>query len=267
MSHSHKPHRRTRRVLAPLALITLGVILLSGCYNVPTDMTAIRIGGGLENSKPKGCIKPGNRNNMPGNDDYVYFPISEREWDATGQKGSDGGQFASVTKDSVEMQTPVTIRFTLITTCKQLNQVLHQVRPALRGGVRGGRHLQQGLDHPAPQVGQGPGDATLDRIVQDYNWRSVWNDPKTKVEIEKRMNEAEIDGLDGGPGPRRVLRGDLGADRQAAHRRTQKLAKAVAAEQTNVAKAQSAEAQAKADLTKARGRGRGAAGGGQEAPR
>ena len=40
-----------------------------------------------------------------------------------------------------------------------------------------------------------PTDQTLDRIVQDYNWRSVWNDPKTEVEIEQRLTK-ELQGKD-----------------------------------------------------------------------
>jgi hypothetical protein len=157
-----------------------------------------------------------------------------------------------VTKDSVQMYIPVTVRFTLITECEKLKEFY--TRYARRYGVEfedDGSYNKQWITLLRKLVAD-PSDATLDRIIQDYNWRAVWNDPQTKVDIEKRLNEALtadnslltqtakgqfFDGISvlvGKPEPV-----------------NQDLAKAVAAEQTNVAQAQSEEAQARADKLKA----------------
>lgn len=88
--------------------------------------------------------------------------------------------------------------------------------------------------------------------MQKHNWRAVWNDPATKVEISKELDDAlsaydsllvetaggqyftGISVLIGKPEP-------VNKD----------LAEAAASEQTKVAEAQAAEAQAEADVAKA----------------
>lgn len=106
-----------------LAAVAVGAaLLLSGCmgYSVPSDMVALRVGAGpIESAKVKEC-KPASDRGFFTNDDYRLFPTSEREWDATGQEGSDSERFRSVTRDNVEMAIPVTIRLTLDTECKVL---------------------------------------------------------------------------------------------------------------------------------------------------
>ena len=241
-----------KRIITLLMLALLALSLSSCGYSVPSDMVAVRVGSGpFEAKKVKGCVKSSDRGFWT-NDTYVYLPTSEREWDATGQKGSDSGAFTSVTRDSVEMEIPVTVRFTLITDCDTLKEFY-------TGYIRryGVEFDNDGTYNDAwltllRKLVRDPADATLDRIIQGYDWRKVWNDPATKVEIEKRLNdELSKDGslldvtakgeffegvsvLIGNPRPRNA-----------------ELAAAVALEQTNVAKAQSAEAQAKADRAKA----------------
>jgi regulator of protease activity HflC (stomatin/prohibitin superfamily) len=241
-------------VIAIVTVITLIVLLIAfRGYSVPSDMVAIRVGAGpFEASKIKGdCIQPSTRGYLT-NDDYQYFPTSEREWDATGQKGSDGDRFKSVTQDNVEMSVPVTVRFTLITECDTLKDFY--IRYARRYNVEfknDGSYNDEWITLLRKLVAD-PADATLDRIIQDYTWRKVWNDPATKVEIEKRFNDALasdtslmvqtakgafFDGISVLVGKPEPTNPDL--------------AKAVAQEQTNVAQAQAAEAQAKADKARA----------------
>jgi len=241
-------------------VVVIGLFAFHG-YSTPSDMVAIRVGGGpVEAKKVKGdCIQPSTRGYFT-NDSYHYFPTSEREWDATGQDGSDSGRFKSVTKDNVEMYIPVTVRFTLITECDTLKDFY--TKYARRYGVEfkngddtyeetAANYNQQWLTLLRKLVAD-PTDTTLDRIVQDYNWRNVWNDPTTKPEIERKLAEE--------------LRGEDSLLVQTAHKAyfdnisvlvgkaqpvRKALSDAVAEEQTNVAKAQSAEAQAKADEAKA----------------
>lgn len=239
-----------------VALTIVGLLTaasLSSCgYSVPSDMVAVHVGEGpFEARKVKDC-KDSSTRGWWTNDTYEYFPTSEREWDATGQNGSDSGRFRSVTQDSVEMYIPVTVRFTLKTDCETLKDFYNKY--ARRYGVHfdnDGTYNDEWITLLRKLVAD-PSDATLDRIIQDYTWRKVWNDPETKVDIEKRYNEEltrdnslleqtakgvyfeGISVLIGKPQPV-----------------NEELATAVAAEQTNVAKAQSEEAQANADTAKA----------------
>lgn len=245
--------RMKRFLLIPVLAAT--AVLLSSCgFSTPSDMVAVVVGAGpFESSKVKGCKNVSERAFFwETNDQYKYFPTSEREWDATGQDGSDSGRFKSVTNDNVEMYIPVTVRFTIDTECDKLKEFY--TRYARRYGVEfdnDGSYNKQWITLLRKLVAD-PSDATLDRIIQDYNWRDVWNNPETKVLIEKRFNDAlssdnsllvqtakgeffnGISVLVGKPEPV-----------------NEELAKAVALEQTKVAEAQSAEAQAKADAAKA----------------
>lgn len=235
-----------------VGLLLLAVTMSSCGYSVPSDMVAIRVGSGpFEAKKIKECKEPSTRGWWT-NDKYEYFPTSEREWDATGQDGSDSGRFKSVTQDSVEMYVPVTVRFTLKTDCKDLKEFY------TRYARRYGAHFDSNGDYNTQWVTllrklvADPADQTLDRIIQTYPWRKVWNDPATKTAIEKALNDAltsdnsllvqtakgeffeGISVLIGAPQPVNP-----------------ELATAVAQEQTSVAQAQSQEAQAKADAAKA----------------
>jgi hypothetical protein len=236
-----------------LVIALIVTLLFFRGYSVPSDMVAVRVGAGpFEASKIKGDCVPSSTRGFFTNDDYEYFPTNEREWDATGQDGSDAGRMQSVTKDSVQMYIPVTVRFTLITECDTLKDFY--TRYARRYGVEfenDGTYNKQWLTVLRKLVAD-PSDATLDRIIQDFDWRKVWNDQQTKVDIEKRLNEALqaenslltttakgtfFDGISvlvGKPEPI-----------------NKELATAVAQEQTKVAQAQSEEAQAKADEAKA----------------
>jgi regulator of protease activity HflC (stomatin/prohibitin superfamily) len=234
-------------------VVAVMAVMLTGCFSVPSDMAAVEVEESpTQARKVVGCKPPATRGFWT-NNEYNLFPTSEREWDATGQDGSDSGRFTSVTKDNVEMYVPVTVRFTLITECDTLKSFY--TKYARRFGVEfkdNGEYNAAWITVLRKLV-KDPTDTTLDRIVQDYNWRDVWNNPKIKPEIERRLDEA--------------LQSDNSLLVQTAHKRyfdnisvlvgraepvQAELAEAVALEQTNVAKAQSAEAQAKADEAKAR---------------
>ena len=251
-----------RRILGAVILAVVALFAFSACgYNVPADMVAVHVKSGPNDSKQVvGCVPSASRKHWwSTNDDYPLFPTSEREWDATGQKGSDSGDFTSVTKDKVVMEIPVTIRFTLKTDCPTLMKFYTSY--ARRYGVQfkaDGTFDETGANYNAGWVTvlrklvADPGDQTLDRIVQQYNWQNVWNDPKTKTAMEQQMNDAlqsdnslmvqtakgsYFDGISvliGTPQPQ-----------------NQDLATAVASEQTLVAQADAARAQAKADKAKA----------------
>lgn len=226
-------------------------LLMGGCgYSVPSDMVAVHIQKGMfQAKKVVGCKDPSTRGWWT-NDDYAYFPTSEREWDATGQSGSDAAPFSSVTRDKVVMQIPVTIRFTLKTDCKTLKDFY--VKYARRYGAKfesDGKYNNE-WETLLRKLVADPSDQTLDRIVQGYDWNAVWNDPAVKAEIEQKMTEE--------------LRSNASLLIQTAHTSyfdgisvligkpipPKALADQVAQTQTRVAKAQAEEAQANADVKK-----------------
>jgi hypothetical protein len=237
-------------------LLIAATLVLGGCgYNIPPDMVALRVGAGpFEPKKIKECIPPTDRKLFfETNDSYHHFPTSEREWDATGKKGSDSAPFTSVTKDNVVMQIPVTVRFTIKTECEDLKKFYAKyVRRYGAEFKSNGEYNEQWETLLRKLVGD-PADQTLDRIVQNYEWRKVWNDPKTKVAIEREFNKAlsspkslmvqtakdsYFDGIS-------VLVGTPQPDRQ-------ELKDAVALEQQAVADAKSKEAEAGAREAQAR---------------
>lgn len=253
------PNRR-RLALAGTIAVSVVLVLLVGAmafgtgFKTASDMVAIRVGAGpTEAPKVKGCIPSNERQWFwQTNDKYFYFPTSEREWDATGQRDSDAPQMKSVTSDSVIMNIPITIRFSLKTDCADLTAFY--TKYARRYGVKfagDGTYNRAWITVLRKLIGD-PTDQTLDRIVQTYKWRDVWKNPETKVEIEKKLNDAlqsdtsllvqtakgsYFDGIS-------VLVGTPDPDNQ-------ELKDAVAREQAAVSDAQSKEAEARARAAQA----------------
>ena len=128
--------KKSRLKSLALALVGGGLMIsLTGCgYNIPSDMVAVHITKGpFQAKKVVGCVDSSQRKYWT-NDDYPLFPTSEREWDATGQKGSDSTTFQSVTKDKVIMDIPVTVRFSLIVPSEiALDNMGLATRSTLRG--------------------------------------------------------------------------------------------------------------------------------------
>lgn len=243
-----------RMKMAALALVGGGLVIgMSGCgYNTPSDMVALHITKGpFQSKKIVGCVEPSQKKVWT-NDDYPLFPTSEREWDATGQSGSDSQSFQSVTKDKVIMDVPVTVRFTLKTDCPTLTKFYTSYVRRYGAHFESDGTYNDQWETLLRKLVADPADQTLDRIVQQYNWQNVWNDPKTKTDIEKQLNDAlesdnslmvqtakgsYFDGIS-------VLVGTPIPDNK-------DLAAQVASEQTLVAQADAERAQAKADQAKA----------------
>lgn len=243
--------KRNRAVKGGLLAVAAAVILSSCGFSTASDMVAVQEGRGWEAKKVKGCKNP-NERSLVGNDHYAYYPTNERYWEATGADSADAGRMKSVTNDNVEMYIPVTLQFSMITDCETIKE-FH-----LKHGRRSGAYLNEDGEYDQAWLDMlerliaTPADATLDRIIQDYNWRDVWNDPATKTAMEKSLTEAvnssnsllvqraqgkyfeDFTVLIGKPQPV-----------------NEELARAVAAEQTAVATAKSAEAQAKAQEAQA----------------
>ena len=240
-----------KKKLAVVATVASALLISSCGFSTPSDMVAVQEGRGAEAKKVKGCKAP-NERGFWGNDHYAYYPTNEREWVATGQDSADAGRFKSVTNDNVEMYIPVTIQFSMITDCETITDFY------MKHGRRNKAYFDEDGNYDSNWINTleklvaTPADAALDRIIQNHNWRDVWNDPSTKTEIEKAFTES--------------LNGDASLLVQRAQGKyfedfsvligkpepvQDALAAAVAEEQTAVATAKSAEAQAAAQEAQA----------------
>jgi hypothetical protein len=242
---------RFRTVIA--VLIGLAVIMLaSGCSSVSTDSDLVGLhykGGSFSATKFADCVPASTRDyNGPG-DKYYLYPNSQRDFDATGGEGSDAQPITVASSDNAELKVPVTLNFTLKSDCKTLQRFHEKLGNRYHAFWEDGQassDIPDGWRVVLNKVMAKPLDATLDRIAQKYPWRSVWNDPKVKVEMEQQLT-ANIESL-----VNRKAGGEYFENFSVLIQKPDPvnagLKSAIAQEQTSVAKARAAEAQAKADV-------------------
>ena len=177
---------RALGVLTGLVVLAglVAVIAASSVSTGPNEV-AIQIGGGpLEDEAFKGCIPASTKENFnsPG-DDYVTYSTSQRDWDATGQDGSDSGPYHVVSLDNVEMQVPIIVRFYQITDCETLEKFYNNL------GQRYGAYILEdgsgssGWEVMIRKIISDPVDVELGRIAQKYQWTVIRNNPKVRTEI------------------------------------------------------------------------------------
>lgn len=236
--------------LALMALVAM--VALSACSSVSTDSDLAALhykGGSFSATKFADCVEPSTKDyNGPG-DKYYLYPNSQRDFDATGGEGSDSGPITVASADNAELKIPVTLNFDLKNDCKSLQKFHENLGNRFHAYWDNG---QASDDIPAGwrvvlnKVMAKPLDATLDRIAQKYPWRSVWNDPKVKVEMESELT-ANIETL-----VNRKAGGEYFENFSVLIQKPEPvnegLKAAIADEQINVAKARASEAQAKADV-------------------
>lgn len=179
--------------LLALGLLVAGGVGLMAASSVNTgpNLVALQIGGGpIEDRAIKRCIPAGTHENFnsPG-DKYAYYPLSERDWDATGQSGSESAPLKSVSRDNIEMQIPIVVRFSMVTDCKTLKAWYNEHGQRYGATLTDDGAITPGWDLALRKLVADPLDAQLDRIVQKYPWRQVWNDPAVKAEMEKEVSD------------------------------------------------------------------------------
>lgn len=180
--------------------IALGVVaalalLLSGCATASTgpDLIAVHYSGGTTSQKKfQDCLDPSSRSGFDPGDTYAAYPTRQVSFDATGGEDSESEPFTVVSKDNAELRVPATVTFRLVADCKTLRKMHETI-----GARYGASFDANGNSSEAPKgwtrmlnftIGK-PLDQVLDRTSQDNTWRSLWNDPKVKAEVERRANE------------------------------------------------------------------------------
>ena len=96
--------RRVGLVVAAVVAVLVVASFSTSSVSTGPNQIAVQIGGGpIEDARFKGCVPAGTHENFnsPG-DTYVTYSSSQRDWDATGQEGSDATPFKVVSADNVE---------------------------------------------------------------------------------------------------------------------------------------------------------------------
>lgn len=183
-------------VIVAAVVVVLGLCSLAAASSVSTgpNEIALQIGGGpLENAALKGCVAPSTRQNFnsPG-DHYINYSSSQRDWDATGQGGSDSGAFKVVSGDNVEMQIPVIVRFYQITDCKTLQRFYTNLGQRYGAYIRPDGSGSVGWETMIRKIVADPVDVELGRIAQKYDWTVIRNDPRVRTEIASTLRDGIV---------------------------------------------------------------------------
>lgn len=257
--------KRATIIIAALLM----ALSMTGCgVSVPSDMARIHMGDGMfENKTPKGCVAPGTKDNSITNDEYPLYPVNEREWDASVNDDADSGRYKSVTKDNVEMYIPLNVRFNLIAPMSEDEESKDDERCAtliefhMKYGRRYGVEFEDDGSYNDEWIDvlrrliHDPVETSLDRIVQGYNWRDVYNNPDTKTEIEEKLLDPSMGIV---PFIERSAKGtffeNFAVSMGSAEPVNDSLQAAIAEEQNLVASSQARKAEAEAQEAEARAR-------------
>ncbi len=235
-----------------LALGAVGVALISpllfltGCgVSTTPGVTKVHVGSGpFEDPAFKTCVAPSTKNNMPTNDAYFAYPVSERDLDATGQDGSDFAAITVLSKDNAEMRIPVTLRFNMAADCRTLQEFHRAYGERYAAYLNDDGTSTAGWMLMLRKLMYDPMDTTLDEIAKKYTWREMLNNAAAQNEMQSALVE-NIDQIvaDNAKGEYFenfvvLMKKPTPANRD--------LQAAVEAEQEAVATAQSAEAEARA---------------------
>lgn len=235
------------------AVVTVGVLLvvgLSSCSSVSTatDQVALEYNG--YNVIPadqsfEGCHEGGKQSySGPGNE-FVYFPVNQRSFDATGSESSERGPFTVVSDDNAELKVPVSVTFNLTGDCDSLKEFYEKIGRKYDAGMEDGRTNAGWRNMLDFVIGQ-PLDVTLDRVAQQYDWRKIWNDEAVRVEFENAVRDslpAQVKNRAGGD-----YFENFAVLVQKPDPVSEDLKNAIVAEQSGVAKANAAESQAVAQV-------------------
>lgn len=236
--------------VAAVALVA-PLLLLGACgVSTQSSVTKVQVGAGMfDDPQVKGCIKPGVKDNSITNDDYYAYPVSDRDLDATGQKGADFDAITAVSKDNAEMAIPVIIRFNMVSDCDTLGDFFKSY------GQRYGAYLNEdgtataGWTLMLRKLMYDPADALLDDVAKNYNWRDLYNNAAAQTELQKQLSDQINDIVDAN------ARGHFFENFTVLVKKptptNPELANAIAQEQAAVASAASAEAKARAQKAQA----------------
>ena len=234
--------------LAVAALVLLVAVPATAVTSVSTapDQVALSYNAGpFQSKKFAACIGTSTREFDGPFDKHYAYPASQRNYNFSGDRGSDTTPFTIVSKDGIEMTVGGVANFLLNTECTTLQKFHELIGNRYRAFMDGETVSAGWLDMLGVYVGK-PLDTAMDRAAQKYTWRELYNSPEVKAAWEKEV----VDAL-----PLLVDRQTDGEEdffqnfalTISKPEPPQALKDAVTNEQTQVAQARAAEAKAAAD--------------------
>lgn len=176
-----------------LLLFPLLAVSLTACGTHSVSTAADQVGlhylGGPFSSKKYDSFIPASTKQWfgPGDKEYLY-PNNRRTFDATGGKGAESNPITSVSKDSAEMATPVSVTFQLDTDPKTLRK-FHETIGNRYKAYMSGDEVTKGWENVLGfYIGQAL-NTTLDREVQQYNWRDLYNHPELRTALQAAVDK------------------------------------------------------------------------------
>lgn len=240
-----------KRIIIALALV-LALFGMAACgVSTTTSETKVQVGAGpFEDPAFKDCIAPSTKDNSPTNNKYYGYPTgSERDFDATGQKGADHDPVTVLSRDNAEMAIPITLRFNMVGDCKTLQAFHKSYGERYTAYLSDDGRIQPGWRTVLRKLMFDPMDTTLDEIAKKYTWRQLYNDAAAQNELQNTLTEQIEKIVDAN------ARGHYFENFTILMKKpvptNEDLKNAVAAEQSAVATAQSAEAKARATKAQA----------------
>lgn len=192
--------KRFKQTVSIAFLAVLAIFGMTACSSVSTqsDIVSLHYSGGPFSSIDfQDCVPASTKDyNGPG-DKYYNYPISQRDYDATGGDGADANPVVVTSSDNAELSVPLVINFELVSDCDTLVDFHENL------GNRYHAYWDKDAKSDESPAGWGellrkkmgtPAAETLRRVAQKYPWRAVWNDPdvKREMETEIQQNIAEL---------------------------------------------------------------------------
>lgn len=246
--------KKTKTAILSIAAVGM---LATGCATAsnPADLKSVHYSGGsLSAKKFINCLDPSKRSGYDPGDGYYAYPVRQISYVADKGDDAERGRIKVVSQDNAELYVPVQLTFQLDTECDTLRKFHEEIGARYTAYVEGdgktSADMPDGWDTLLNTVIGKPLDQVLDRVAQKYPWRSVWNNPQVKAEMEKEVKD-NIEAL-----VNQQAGGDFFTDFTVLISKPdpvdQNLVSAIAAEQAGVAQANADKAKAEADAVTAK---------------
>lgn len=223
-----------------------------GTHSVSTapDQVGLHYLGGPFSAKKYNSYIPSSTKKWfgPGDKEYLY-PSGQRSYDATGGQDAERDAITSVSQDSVEMSTKLSVTFQLKTDEKTLRQFHEKVGIKYRAYMEGDSISKGWKNLLQFYMGQSI-ETTLDREIANYKWRDLYQKPQIRVALQEAVAKELPDLV------KQKIQGDYFYDFAVQIQKpdvtNDTLKQAIADTQNKVAQAQAAQAQAQAQLATAK---------------
>jgi hypothetical protein len=226
-------------------LVAVPAMAVTSVSTAPDQVALTYNAGPLQSKRFDVCVGASTRAFDGPFDKHFSYPSSQRNFNFSGDTGSDSSPFTIVSRDGIEMTVGGVANFLLNTDCKTLQKFHELIGNRYRAFMEGEDVSQGWLNMLNVYIGK-PLDTAMDRAAQKYAWRDLYNNPATKAAWETEVVEQLPILVD------RQTDGEEDFFQNFAltiskPEPPQALKDAVTAEQTQVAQARAAQAKAEAD--------------------